>query len=103
MLPEPNAAGAVTRHRRETRPVPPPLWMTDGACVGTDPEAYFPLDEDGPAAEPARRVCAECPLRQRCADYAIATGMGAGIWGGLSTLEREQLTRARRSASRGAQ
>jgi WhiB family redox-sensing transcriptional regulator len=79
----------MSRPRRQL--VAPPRWLADGACVGTDPEAFYPLDEDGSGAEPARRVCAGCPLRRRCLDYAISTGQPAGIWGGRSTNERTQV------------
>jgi hypothetical protein len=41
----------------------------------------------------------------RCLAYALAAGMAAGVWGGLSTPERDALVRARqprRPARRGA-
>ena len=52
----------------------------------------------GESAEPARRVCAECPVRQPCLDYAISHGITHGIWGGLTERDRRPL-RARHTAT----
>jgi hypothetical protein len=52
----------------------------------------------GESAEPARRVCASCPVRQQCLDYAIGHGIVHGIWGGLTERNR----RAQRSLHVGA-
>lgn len=79
-----------------------PRWERTPACVTADPRVFFPEDgdgrpvEDGPEAEPARRICAQCPLRHQCLEYALSAGMPAGIWGGLSTGERERIRAARR-------
>ena len=43
------------------------------------------------SAEPARRVCAACPVRQPCLDYAITNRITHGIWGGLAERERRAL------------
>jgi WhiB family redox-sensing transcriptional regulator len=67
------------------------------ACVTADPRVFFPEDvdgsplEDGPEADAARGICARCPLRDQCLEYAVGVGMPAGIWGGLSTRERERI------------
>ena len=82
----------------------PPQWLADGACAdSSDPEMFTPLDEDGRSGEPARRVCAGCPLRRQCLDYAISTRQPVGIWGGCSTNERAQvvLDRAEQRLTRG--
>src|SRR5207249_7912786 len=36
----------------------------------------------------AKRVCAECPVRQQCLEHALALPEQFGIWGGLTELER---------------
>lgn len=73
----------------------PPRWAETPACAAvTEPELFFPDDEAGPEATAAKAVCSGCPLRARCLDFALSTGMAAGIWGGLSTPEREALIRA---------
>ena len=40
---------------------------------------------------PARQVCAACPVRQPCLDYAISNRIAYGIWGGLTERERRAL------------
>jgi WhiB family redox-sensing transcriptional regulator len=64
-------------------------WRKLAACRGTDLEVFFP--ERGESAEPARQVCAACPVRQPCLDYAITNRITHGIWGGLTERERRTL------------
>ena len=39
----------------------------------------------------AKRICAECPVRRECFDYAMRVHEPFGIWGGLTEAERRQL------------
>ena len=41
----------------------------------------------------AKSICAACPVRQRCLEYAIAADERYGIWGGLTKDERRMLRR----------
>lgn len=70
-------------------------WMADGACVGLDPEAWFPAPgEKVPAA--VRKICQRCPVRLECAEYAINNESRIeGVWGGLSYNERVKIRYAR--------
>jgi WhiB family transcriptional regulator, redox-sensing transcriptional regulator len=61
-------------------------WRELAACRDTDLDVFFP--ESGESAEPARQVCARCPVRQPCLDYAISNRIAYGIWGGLTGRER---------------
>jgi hypothetical protein len=61
-------------------------WREQAACRGTDLNLFFP--ERGQTAEPARQICAQCPVRQPCLDYAITNQIVDGIWGGLTVRER---------------
>jgi len=70
-----------------------PSWRARAACGDADPDLFFP--PDGVSAEPGRRICARCPVRQECLDYAISNGIAHGTWGGLSERDRRVL-RARR-------
>lgn len=69
-------------------------WHSRAACLGADPELFFPIGETGPAllqiAE-AKRVCAGCPVRQPCLQWALDSQQNAGVWGGLSESERRAL------------
>ena len=78
------------RHR--TLPAPARFaarWRELAACRGTDLNLFFP--GRGESAEPARQVCAACPVRQPCLDYAISNAITYGIWGGLTERERRSL------------
>jgi hypothetical protein len=67
------------------------VWMRDGLCAQTDPEAFHP-DKSGSVA-PAKAVCAVCPVLAECRGYALETGQRFGVWGGLSANERQQIRR----------
>lgn len=69
-----------------------PDWWWDGLCAETDPEAFYP--EKGGTTEPAKRICARCPVIAQCLDHALATDEPHGIWGGMSARERRRLLRA---------
>jgi WhiB family redox-sensing transcriptional regulator len=64
-------------------------WRELAACRGADLEVFFP--GRGESAGPARQVCAACPVRQPCLDYAITNRITHGIWGGLTERERRGL------------
>jgi len=87
------------RHRTPAPPVPTPAgWRERAGCRGADLEVFFP--GRGETAEPARRICAGCPVRQPCLDYAISHGIVDGIWGGLTERDRRALRTRHVSAAR---
>jgi WhiB family redox-sensing transcriptional regulator len=49
----------------------------------------------------AKAVCASCPVREQCLDYALGKSTKRGIWGGLNEAERarERRRRTRRRAA----
>jgi WhiB family transcriptional regulator, redox-sensing transcriptional regulator len=71
-------------------------WQAAGACLSADPEIFFPVSGMGasaPQIEQARQICAQCPVRCQCLDFAMSSGETHGIWGGTTPEDR---TRARR-------
>lgn len=72
-------------------------WRDQGACRGVDPNVFFP--ERGDSCVAAKKVCAGCPVRGECLDFALAHGEKFGIWGGKSERERSRLRAARRPGS----
>jgi hypothetical protein len=54
----------------------------------------------GESAEPARQICAGCPVRQPCLDYALSHGITNGIWGGLPERDRRPLRVSHTAAAR---
>jgi WhiB family transcriptional regulator, redox-sensing transcriptional regulator len=84
-------------------------WRSQGACLTADPELFFPLSSMGPALRQlteAKKVCARCPVRAECLDFALSTHQVHGVWGGTSEDERRRLvaarTRGRRPVMAGA-
>ncbi|MFF9898470.1 WhiB family transcriptional regulator [Streptomyces longispororuber] len=69
----------------------PGTWIEEALCAQTDPEAFHPRVGESSAA--AKRVCAVCPVRAACLAYALGQPELAGVWGGLTPLERGQLRR----------
>jgi WhiB family redox-sensing transcriptional regulator len=45
-------------------------------------------------------VCAGCPARERCLEFAIVTNQEYGVWGGTSEEERRVLRRQWRAQQR---
>jgi WhiB family redox-sensing transcriptional regulator len=77
-----------------------PDWRRDAACAGIRAINFFP--ERGESAAGAKAICAMCPVRPPCLEFALRINVSAGIWGGLSGRERRQLARARRLHSQHA-
>jgi WhiB family transcriptional regulator, redox-sensing transcriptional regulator len=78
-------------------------WRHDAACLGHDPEVFFPAGQSGSAwleLERAKAICRPCPVRERCLHWAVETGQTAGVWGGLSEHERRLCARRHDSGPR---
>jgi WhiB family transcriptional regulator, redox-sensing transcriptional regulator len=72
-------------------------WRKRAACRGIDPEVFFPVtDED---AEEAKAICATCPVREACLEYALAHREREGVWGGATERERRRIIRHRRKSA----
>jgi WhiB family redox-sensing transcriptional regulator len=73
-------------------------WMRRGACLGPDPEIFFPEDRSGGRAkaqevDEAKAVCRRCPVVPECLAWALTTPEKFGIWGGMTSNEREAVKR----------
>ncbi|WP_320782580.1 WhiB family transcriptional regulator [Streptomyces sp. CRN 30] len=71
-------------------------WLRHAACVGADPDLFFPVGTSGPAVRDtaaAKRICADCPVIGQCLEWALGSGRTSGVWGGLSEDERAALLR----------
>lgn len=70
----------------------PAGWASQGACLDSDPDLFFPIAASGPGLQQiaqAKAVCACCPVRRECLQYALATHQVHGVWGGTSEEERQ--------------
>ena len=86
-------------HSTSATPAPASAdWRDEAACRGADLALFFP--GRGESAGPARQICASCPVRRPCLDYAISQGITNGIWGGLADRDRRPLRTRHVSAVR---
>jgi WhiB family redox-sensing transcriptional regulator len=72
-------------------------WMRNADCRGANATAFFP--SDGLGVEAVQRVCAACPVRVECLEYALANRLDYGVWGGASERQRQRMLRERRTPS----
>ncbi len=73
-------------------------WQQLGACRTDSPERFFAPAGERPSARArreaaAKQVCAGCPVRQECLDWALRTREPYGVWGGTSPEERAGMLR----------
>jgi WhiB family redox-sensing transcriptional regulator len=73
-------------------------WMATGNCRDEPPATFFP--NDGVGVEIAKRICADCPVAERCLEYALENRIDHGVWGGTSERQRRRIIRARAEAAR---
>ena len=73
------------------------LWQAKAACRGPQSAVFFPpshferKDEKEAREARAKAICASCPVRRPCLDYALRIREPHGIWGGLNEVERKQV------------
>lgn len=67
-------------------------WRDSAACVGQDPEAWFP--SDGDPGLMAKKICHSCPVQNECLEYALTERLNShGIYGGTSAKQRQRMKR----------
>ena len=71
---------------------PRPAWMDDPArhCAGVDSAVFFPEPAHRSSYNQAKALCADCPLKSTCFEWAMENDE-AGFWGGTSHNERRKL------------
>jgi WhiB family transcriptional regulator, redox-sensing transcriptional regulator len=82
----------------------PGRWAERALCAQADPDAWFPDKGHYELTQLARRICARCPVRAQCLEYALSGadtwgGIATGIWGGTTPQERDQLRQQRKAAA----
>ncbi|MDF1596683.1 MAG: WhiB family transcriptional regulator [Acidimicrobiia bacterium] len=76
-------------------------WRARASCRSHDPSLFFGGESTSTTSslQQARAICAGCPVKADCLDYALQTGPRYGIWGGLTQDELQPLRRRRRLRS----
>lgn len=80
-------------------------WHDEALCWGEDLVLFFgPEGERQPERDirerKAKAICARCPVRSACLDYALSRPEQYGLYGGLN--EDERASERRRRMRRGA-
>jgi len=76
------------RYPVEDRP-----WLEHAACKHLDTNIFYP--GRGGLLHLARKICASCPVRRECLDYAVENHEMLGVWGGTSERERRKMNHER--------
>jgi WhiB family redox-sensing transcriptional regulator len=68
-------------------------WRRQALCWGVETAVFFPAEDERlpqrhRRERVAKAICAACPVRQPCADYALVHRELYGVWGGLSEADR---------------
>lgn len=59
-------------------------------CTELDePDIFFSVKTDD--IKFAQALCSDCPLVQKCIQYALDNEIAEGIWGGLTEAQRKML------------
>lgn len=78
-------------------------WRDGAACRSLGNQIFFPVGgEPGAVAQvrQAKAICASCPVRFECLEFALQTAQEDGVWGGHTEDERRSIRRSRRANRR---
>ncbi|MGF0313474.1 WhiB family transcriptional regulator [Rhodococcus sp. IEGM1428] len=80
-------------------------WQVRGACRAMPVGMFFPPTElrgysRSILEKDAKRVCAQCPVIERCLQHALESNEPYGIWGGLTRAERLSVSSTRRQSTK---
>lgn len=66
-------------------------WSDRAACLGAEPDLFFPVGNSGVAVSDtaaAKAICSSCPVIGECRSYAFHSRQAFGVWGGMDEDER---------------
>ena len=66
-------------------------WAVFSACRTADPTLFFGATREDERA--AIRICATCPVRDECLEFALETRERFGVWGGMTERQRRRTLR----------
>lgn len=73
----------------------PAPWMQQAACAEIGGDICFPDKHDLKAIAVAKKVCEGCDVRTKCLEFALENRETHGVYGGLTTKERNKVIKAR--------
>jgi WhiB family redox-sensing transcriptional regulator len=71
-------------------------WMSQAHCRHvTDPEIFYAVNGkfSTPEIKNAIRICRDCPVIKLCLDWALKTGDGYAVLGGMTPAQRTRYHR----------
>lgn len=103
-----SVASADLRRAHPARPPEPDLsalltddvleWMTLGSCNGRVSRAddpWFAEVDQREQTRSAQRICAQCPVVERCLEFALDARIEYGVWGATTPRQRRAMLRDR--------
>ena len=66
-------------------------WRHEAACLGLDPNLFFPEVGNNSGVARARQTCTPCPVQLECLQAGL--GRQHGIWGGTTDRDRRVIRR----------
>jgi WhiB family redox-sensing transcriptional regulator len=97
-------ASAAARELLETILYDKQSWRHLAACRELDTNLFFPVGSKASTViddiAKAKAVCADCPVRLPCLQFALVSNQEYGVWGGYDEEERRGLRRQWRKAGR---
>jgi len=68
-------------------------WQEEALCAKDDPNIlkvfyYDPEEDDVDYTSEAKQICAQCPVRRQCLQYALDNEERFGVWGGSDETSR---------------
>lgn len=63
-------------------------WADHAACRTLPKAVFFPVEGGRRNYDQAKAICASCPVRVECLQYALRTQQPDGCWGGMAPEER---------------
>lgn len=81
---------------KDTSGFQPPAWMAEGSCAAQwrKPDDWFDQPRTLTTAN-ALMVCAACPVKALCIEFAVSNRITDGIWGGRTETELRGMVKAR--------
>ena len=70
--------------------ITPAPWAKRGKCAGNNTNLWYPPSPSHrDQINTAKAICADCPVKLQCRQWALDNNEREGIWGGLTTEERD--------------
>lgn len=70
-------------------------WRTEGLCLTTDPDAFFPARGDHAGRRRAIDICNSCPVIEPCRVASLSANEHFGISGGMTPADRRRILKGR--------